>query len=211
MKKIFALMLAFVTLFSLFSCGDGGDGEGEAGSQHKFTSCVVKLVLDGEPIEGAKVVLKNASAGKTELLTTDDEGLAAKSYSGVVSGEWTAQITSIPSGYGIEKSEYQSKTYTLVNGTVTIEFNKEEQPKFVIKVVDLDGNAVVGAKVQLCNGDLCKPPRATDENGIVEFNYEDGDFTAKIYSVPDGYTYSTNEAEYTFDANHECTIEITKN
>ena len=60
-------------------------------------------------------------------------------------------------------------TSTTTSSTVNGENNPENpgtpedtKPTYKITVVDQDGNPVEGAFVQLCNGDLCKMPVATD-------------------------------------------------
>ena len=62
MKKIIALMLALMTVFAFVSCGGDDEGEG-ADSQQKAYVYSVKIMAGTTPIVGAKVDLRNESAG----------------------------------------------------------------------------------------------------------------------------------------------------
>lgn len=210
MKKIIALMLALMTVFAFVSCGGDDEGEG-ADSQQKAYSYSVKIMAGTTPIVGAKVDLRNASADVKKLIETDVNGEAAYTSTTEISGAWVAKITSIPDVYGVAKDEYLGKEYTLTNGSVTVEFAQVELPKFEIKVVDQNGDAVAGVKIQLCSGEICNVPRDTNDAGVAEFDYAVGDYTAKIFSLPDGYSVDDMEAKYTFNADLECTITVTKN
>ena len=92
--------------------------------------------------------------------------------------------------------------------------SKEEQtPKFKVTVVDQNGAPVVGAEVQICKDENCLMPLPTDENGMVEFNFEFSEgHKILLAHCPDGY-----ETEYTDgndlnidDGETEFTFEITK-
>lgn len=69
---------------------------------------------------------------------------------------------------------------------------------YVIKVVDADGNPVVGAWVQLCSDANCKP-RQTDANGIAGYTAEEtpaGDkLKAQILTAP-GFTTPAENIQY---------------
>ena len=207
------MMLAMATLILLASCGGGdGDGAGDDADDTPATSYAytVKVMAGTTPIVGAKIELKNDANSVKKLLTTDAKGEVAYTSDTEISGEWVARITSIPDKYDIEKSEYDGKTYTLENGTVTITCAQVEVPQFKVTVVDQNGDVVVGARVQVCAGENCRIAY-TDENGVASFAYAAGEHHANIAKAPDGYTDSTNKAEYSFDSELKCTIEITKN
>ena len=69
---------------------------------------------------------------------------------------------------------------------------------YVIKLVDADGNPVVGAWVQLCSDANCKP-RQTDANGIAGYTAEEtpaGDkLKAQILTAP-GFTTPAENIQY---------------
>lgn len=69
----------------------------------------------------------------------------------------------------------------------------EEEAKFIVKVVDANGNAIKGAYIQLCK-DSCIFYES-DDDGIVKFNDEITDgYKLSVLSCPDGYVYE-GEAE----------------
>lgn len=209
MKKILSILLVFVSLLALFSCGGNGDNnDGNADSQQKAYVYSAKVVAGTTPIVGAKVEIRNESADQKDLLTTDSKGEIAKTYNEEIAGEWVAKILSIPDVYGIENTEYLGKTYTLTNGFVKIEFAQVELPQFEVKVVDQNGDAVVGAMVQICL-DSCFV-KVTDDTGVARMDYADGEYKANILSLPDGYTDTTNGEKFSFE-NLKCEITVTKN
>ena len=60
---------------------------------------------------------------------------------------------------------------------------------YSVSVVDIDGNPIEGVFVQICAGDTCVPKK-TDANGIAGYEEEisgDGELTAKIVTMPEGY------------------------
>ena len=80
----------------------------------------------------------------------------------------------------------------------------EEEPsddadtvKYTVKVVDEQGNPVVGAMVQLCK-DSCVPAM-TKDNGIAEFNLAEDDYDVKFAVFPQGYEYSSDEQVFHFE------------
>ncbi len=60
---------------------------------------------------------------------------------------------------------------------------------YTVTVEDEDGNPIEGVFVQICAGTTCVP-KATDANGVAGYDTEitgDGELTAKIINVPEGY------------------------
>ena len=209
MKKIISLLLVLTSLFALFSCvPNEGNGECNADSMLKVYVYSVKVMAGTTPIVGAKIDLRNESADKKGNPVTDANGEAAYTSYTEIAGEWVAKIISIPDVYGIDKTEYLGKTYTLVNGSVKIEFAQVDVPQFEVKVVDQNGDAVVGAMVQICL-DSCFV-KVTDDAGVARMDFADGEYKANILSLPDGYTDSTEGAKYSF-VDLKCEIIVTKN
>ena len=59
-------------------------------------------------------------------------------------------------------------------------------------VADEDGDLVEGAVVQFCSDSTCTMGK-TDENGVAEFNAEEGIYTVHILKVPEGYQKTSEE------------------
>jgi hypothetical protein len=213
MKKILSLVLTLIltlgVAFSLASCDmGGGNDNADDDSTTTSYSYTVKVMAGTTPIVGAKIDLRNESAGKKGNPVTDENGVATLTYDTEISGEWVAKIISIPDAYGIAKTEYLGKTYTLESGTATITFAQVEMPKFEVKVVDQTGAPVAGVRVQVCSEENCSIA-TTDANGIATFKYAAGEHHANILKA-DGYTFNTEE-KFDFDADLKCEIEIAKN
>lgn len=83
----------------------------------------------------------------------------------------------------------------------------EELVKYTVTLVDTRGNAVAGAKVQLCDDENCFLPQSTDESGVVVFEQKAGDYKAKVTSMPVGYNVN-QEYFYFADGATELTITV---
>lgn len=81
-------------------------------------------------------------------------------------------------------------------------------PIYTVKIVDEGGNPVVGAMVQICQGETCMPGPLTGEDGTVTFQVAEADYKVSFLgSVPAGYDYTTEETEFYFeDGSYELTI-----
>ena len=78
---------------------------------------------------------------------------------------------------------------------------------YTVTVVDADGAPLAGATVQLCVGDLCRLPVATDANGVATIEAEAGEYAVKVTLA--GYT---GEAQYSFpEGSAELTVTLTAN
>lgn len=78
---------------------------------------------------------------------------------------------------------------------------------YTVNVVDEGGNPVVGTMVQICQGELCMMPCATDDSGVATFTVTDeGTYEAKLLSLPAGYEYATEEQVFPFGSAFELTI-----
>lgn len=108
-----------------------------------------------------------------------------------------------------ESTEKESDSKTEESDdTEETESTAPENTKVIYKVtvVDGEGNALAGAFVQLCVGDICKLPSATDTEGVATFEFDEAEYTVKVNL--DGYT---GEASYTFpEGSAELTITLTK-
>ena len=82
---------------------------------------------------------------------------------------------------------------------------------YTIYVVDNEGNAVVGAKLQMCDSNGCSPIlKGTDEEGKVTASKTASDFKAQIRTLPAGYTEIEAGDYHYFDANNTVTITVNK-
>lgn len=78
---------------------------------------------------------------------------------------------------------------------------------YTVKVVDEEGNPVVGAMVQVCTDESCLVPAKTDDAGIATFGpAAEGAYHANFLpSVPEGYEADA-EVFYFADGETELTI-----
>lgn len=78
---------------------------------------------------------------------------------------------------------------------------------YTVTVTDEGGNPVAGAMVQICQGELCLMPCATDAEGVATFTAaEEGAYEAKLLALPTGYEYATEEQVFHFNGSLELTI-----
>lgn len=76
--------------------------------------------------------------------------------------------------------------------------SEDEASKYTVKVVDADGNPLASVMVQIC-AESCMPG-VTDANGVATFTVDTTlTYTAKIMTMPEGYDYSTDEHEFTYE------------
>lgn len=89
---------------------------------------------------------------------------------------------------------------------------EETQPSgitYTVKVQDEGGNPIVGAMIQICQGELCLMPAATDATGAAVFTVaEEAAYEAKFLSLPAGYEYTTEEQVFPFNGGFELTITL---
>lgn len=88
------------------------------------------------------------------------------------------------------------------------EENQNTNPVYTVKIVDEAGNPVVGAMVQMCQGETCMPGPLSGEDGTVIFQVAEADYKVSFLgSVPAGYDYTTEQTEFYFeDGSYELTI-----
>ena len=206
---VVVVILAIVLLVTLLpGNGDkgsqGGEGEQQGTTDTKVTYVVTVVDEGGKAVEGA-VVSFTTKGGSPIPFPTDSEGKA--SYK--TAKEITAAVTAVPSGYEYAKLNQKIDFDKDGKATITLTKKAEEAP-YVIKVVDQNGNAVEGVKVQMCDdAGLCLIPTATNEEGIATYKYQEGNFHVLINTLVDGYTVDDMSVYYYFTG-REVTITITK-
>lgn len=87
---------------------------------------------------------------------------------------------------------------------------EDEEPTgvvYTVTVTDEGGNPVSGAMIQLCQGEMCLLPAATNAEGVVTFNVaEEAAYEAKFLALPAGFDYTTEEQVFHFNGATELTI-----
>lgn len=77
---------------------------------------------------------------------------------------------------------------------------------YKVIVVDEAGNPMAGAMVQICEGTACNPG-VTNAEGVAEIRAVEGNYEAKMLSMPEGYTYATEQEVFAYaDGSLEVTI-----
>lgn len=80
---------------------------------------------------------------------------------------------------------------------------------YTVKVQDEGGNPIVGAMVQVCQGELCLMPSATDADGVATFTVaQEAEYEAKFLTLPEGYDYTGEEHAFPFGSSTELTITL---
>lgn len=69
---------------------------------------------------------------------------------------------------------------------------------YSVTVVDEGGNPVSGVIVQWCL-ETCFPG-VTDASGVATYTAAEADYHVQINSMPEGYTYSTEEQEFSYES-----------
>lgn len=68
---------------------------------------------------------------------------------------------------------------------------------YKVIVVDEAGAPIAGAMVQICEGTACNPGM-TNADGVAEIRAVEGSYEAKMLSMPEGYTYATEEEVFPY-------------
>ena len=213
MKKILSLVLVFAMMLCLVACNDkdNTDKGSNPPADEKTTYVVTVVDSEGNPIPGVSVTF--CPKGGTEFpWNTEADGKATQKSS----KEMTARIDKVPSGYEFDKLGQTLEFDSEGKLTVTL----TARAPFVVKVVDQDGNAVAGVRVQACT-DACTPfKNATDENGETSeaLEVKEAAYKAQLTALPEGYTEQLDEdgdpttlTKYAFDADRTVTIVLVKN
>ena len=132
---------------------------------------------DGNPVEGATVVIYlNGLVERGE----EDTGADGKATFRLKEGSYSASVVYASAIYTYDEEE----KINLVNNAATIEI--EKLPAYTVYVVDENGQAIVGASVQLCTENDCRSPKDTDADGKAVYYDVEATYKAKVLEA-DGY------------------------
>ena len=217
LKKILALMLVICMLASVLaftSCKkddepDDTNSTDNTGNTSENTYTIT--VLDGanNPVSGVTVMVEPMY----KPYTSDANGKISFEAD---AANLKAMILSSPDGYS-HSSDIVSFKSGSKELTLTVKKDADSKVTYTVKVVDQNGDPVVGAEVQLCYKDsVCLVGVNTDENGEMTNKLDAGyEVLVKLVTLPDGYTAPTPDASgyhATIAANKTAiTIEVTKN
>ena len=125
----------------------------------------------GAPVVGAIVQFNE---GTQPFAITDANGSIS------VTAKTAAYTVSIVvAGYETEASYAFAAGETALNIVLTTE--DDGKVDYTVKIMDANGKALEGVKVQLCDGDLCQLPVFTGADGIAIIHAEENDsYTVKI-------------------------------
>ena len=212
MKKIISLLLVLAMMLCLVACGgkdktpDTNEGEQQGTTETKVTYTVRVIDESGNAVDGVKITI-TPKGGTAVPFPTKDGVVEYKTAK-----EITAAVTELPDGY-----EYDNLNKALSfdeNGMAIVVIAKKQSASdkfFVITVVDQNGDPVVGASVTMCDtSNLCKPATKTGEDGTASYAFSEGEYKARIISLPEGYTVENIE-EYRYFEDGKVSFTVTKN
>lgn len=107
---------------------------------------------------------------------------------------------------GADSNENETTEITTAATEESTEATTEEQVQetqddgknaYLVHVVDEEGNPIAGAMVQICEGTACNPG-VTNAEGTAVIRAVEGNYEAKMLSMPEGYTYSTEQEVFPY-------------
>lgn len=171
---------------------------------------IKKTDMEGNPVAGAELTIKDAAGETVAVLLTDENGEVDTSYL-LIGEKYTVQETKTPNGYAINNRVYEFEVDEegLLIGDSQI---KDDLTRITIKKVDEEGNVLEGAEFTLYDGEgKAIGTAVTDETGLCYFEgFEEGDYTIMETKAPSGFDLNheavhftndghwDNEAEYAF-------------
>ena len=178
-KKIFSLLLVIcmlVSMLSLTACKketeddntenestDNNGGNSNASTDKTYT-VTVEDAEDKTPLEGVKLIVMGA--GKYLNVTTDKNGKASVQ---LPEGTDDVSVMFVGNIDGYVKPEKTSFAKNATELTIKVEKEKDNKVAYTVKVIDQNGNAVVGMHAQLCPNGVCLAEDfVTDENGEIK-------------------------------------------
>ncbi len=222
---VLSLMLCIPAMFAGCNSSENKDttanngtetpnGTTSSGSDNAYTVTIVDN--EGNPVSGVSIMITNVSDVYLNG-TTDASGKFSTESTGKDLG---VMIVSVPDGYE-KPAATNGAIHAMFNNdkSVSITVNKKVNVTvaYTVKIVDQNGDAVVGATLQLCpNGTCLADNFTTDDNGVCTKELSpDLPVDIKIVTLPDGYTKPAaldNGYHAKIEAGKtEVTITVTKN
>lgn len=202
MKTLIAMLLLIALI--LCGCGEGVTDPTNGTNPPASANYVIKFCDDeGNPVAGVvtRYVRKD---GNENLILSEADGTIT-----VQADLFEAKCTILtpPSGYTADKNEYELSAET----TILVMLHKQEQnddnPTYVIKVIDQYEKPVAGALVQVCDDHNCQLPLTTDEFGNVSACYAPSNYHVTLNSLPEGYT--SEQTVFYFEENTDGPYTVT--
>ncbi len=199
MKKLlsFILCLAMLLSFAVLatSCGgtpetpetpdDGetpGNDEGNGGQEVNKITYTAKFVdEDGAAIKGLVVRFVRDDVA-SENITTDNKGEAKLELE--ESRDIRVELVSFD---GWVEPSARKLTFGRAY-EITVELEEDTSFTLSATVVDQNGDAIVGASIQLCVGSVCLTAATTNDDGELTGTFSTpGKIKVKVVNLPDGY------------------------
>lgn len=216
---ILAIVLLIVLLPGSGNDNSGGDDEGTSDvggdTQTKVTYSVKVVDQNGDPVKDAMINFY-PEGGTSFFYLTDKDG---KTEGYRTDKKVSASVSVVPDGYEYDKIGQKLSFDKDGNLVITVTKLAEEKTEYLIRVIDQNGNPVVGAKIQICvpYGSCAILENVTaDANGeVLNAIKEVEGYEAQIASLPDGYTDPSNGSYHPFEGNSDdgytVVIEVVKN
>ena len=222
MKKMISIVLLLAMVLSLAACGgkdnndDVSNDNNDNGGNNNVTtdSTYTVTVLDGDnnPVEGVKLVITDEKTYPTA--TTDKDGKASVQLP--AGAKVSVMVTSVPNGY--VKPEKVSGVYhgVFASGATELALKVEKEAdnkiEYTVKVVDQNGDAVVGMPIQLCPNGVCLAEKfVTDANGEITVKLNPGYSVDVKLEGLEGYTLpvTVKESYHAVIASGETEVTVT--
>lgn len=188
-KKILTVVLVIamtVSALALTSCKkdkNNDDKTNNSGNNTTVTDNTYTVtVVDGDnnPVAGVQIMISTTF----DTLTTDANGkITFESENG-----GSVMIMSVPAGYKDPKSEEISFATGSKSLTLTVEKKTSSKVTYTVTIKDQNGDAVVGANVQMCPNGTCMAAVPTNANGEATNQIDSGSTVSVLLELPAGYT-----------------------
>lgn len=201
-----AKIVALVLLFAMLLCGcNGGGGNPTTGdTEPKNENYVVKFVDDdGNPVSGVVTQYVKKDGNESLILSEADGTITVQAD--IFEAKCT--ILTPPAGYTVDKNEYELTAEKMIVVVLHKQTQNDNNPTYIIKVIDQHGKPVEGALVQVCDDHNCQLPLTTDENGNASACYAPSNYHVTLNSLPDGY--SSDETVFYFDEGNNEPYKVT--
>ncbi|HET7056134.1 MAG TPA: SpaA isopeptide-forming pilin-related protein, partial [Thermomicrobiales bacterium] len=148
---------------------------------------------NGNPVPGVCYTVSSYSD-----VQCDEDGDGDMGLTDVPAGDYTAQQASVPDGYQLDNQE---QTITVsggeeATGTFTSPTTQAQTFTVTVTITDQDGNPVPGAcfTVTDANANQGSEQCDDDQNGDVQFDLANGDYTLSMTTTPDGYETAEDQS-----------------